>query len=143
MEQISKRLMNWASILEDATRAQAMTTSRMPFVFPHLALMPDAHLDVIWTRCKQVGGKLLDLLARTDQRDSTGTELGRIWERHSRSLQPSPRLITGTGTQDVGQVKLSPISAAGPAPRGMRVASLHQPSSRSRRIHWAMLRASM
>ena len=44
MEQISKRLMNWASILEDHTREQAVTTSRMPFIFPHLALMPDAHL---------------------------------------------------------------------------------------------------
>src|ERR671920_1750250 len=44
MEQINKRLMNWASILEEGTRAQAVATSRMPFIFPHLALMPDAHL---------------------------------------------------------------------------------------------------
>lgn len=44
MEQVSKRLMNWASILEDNTREQAVTTSRMPFIHPHLALMPDAHL---------------------------------------------------------------------------------------------------
>jgi tRNA-splicing ligase RtcB len=44
MEQISKRLMNWASILEDNTRQQAITSSQMPFIFPHLALMPDAHL---------------------------------------------------------------------------------------------------
>jgi tRNA-splicing ligase RtcB len=44
MEQISKRLMNWASILEDNTRAQAVVTSEMPFIHPHLALMPDAHL---------------------------------------------------------------------------------------------------
>ena len=44
MEQISKRLMNWASILDDKTREQAVTASRMPFIHPHLALMPDAHL---------------------------------------------------------------------------------------------------
>jgi tRNA-splicing ligase RtcB len=44
MEQISKRLMNWASVLEDKTREQAVTTSQMPFIHPHLALMPDAHL---------------------------------------------------------------------------------------------------
>jgi tRNA-splicing ligase RtcB len=44
MQQISKRLMNWASILEDATREQAVMTSEMPFIHPHLALMPDAHL---------------------------------------------------------------------------------------------------
>src|SRR5215211_9442673 len=44
MEQISKRLINWASILEDKTRQQAVTTSLMPFIYPHVALMPDAHL---------------------------------------------------------------------------------------------------
>jgi tRNA-splicing ligase RtcB (3'-phosphate/5'-hydroxy nucleic acid ligase) len=44
MEQISKRLMNWASILEPATRDQAVATSTMPFIHPHVALMPDAHL---------------------------------------------------------------------------------------------------
>jgi tRNA-splicing ligase RtcB len=44
MEQISKRLMNWASILEDGTREQAERTAAMPFVFPHVALMPDAHV---------------------------------------------------------------------------------------------------
>jgi tRNA-splicing ligase RtcB len=44
MEQISRRLMNWASILEDNTREQAVMTSEMPFIHPHLALMPDAHL---------------------------------------------------------------------------------------------------
>jgi len=44
MEQISKKLMNWASILEPNTRDQAVLTSTMPFIYPHLALMPDAHL---------------------------------------------------------------------------------------------------
>lgn len=44
MKQISKRLMNWASILEDNTREQAERTASMPFIYPHLALMPDAHL---------------------------------------------------------------------------------------------------
>ena len=44
MEQISKRFFNWASILEDETREQAARVSEMPFIYPHLALMPDAHL---------------------------------------------------------------------------------------------------
>ncbi len=44
MQQISKRLLNWASILEPNTRAQAEAASQMPFIYPHLALMPDAHL---------------------------------------------------------------------------------------------------
>lgn len=44
MQKIDQRLLNWASILEDNTREQALKTASMPFVFPHLALMPDAHL---------------------------------------------------------------------------------------------------
>ncbi|UOY01914.1 RtcB family protein [Blastococcus sp. PRF04-17] len=44
MEKINERLLNWASILEDTTREQAERTASMPFIWPHLALMPDAHL---------------------------------------------------------------------------------------------------
>lgn len=46
MERISNRLLNWASLLEDNTREQAVRTSQMPFIHPHLALMPDAHLGL-------------------------------------------------------------------------------------------------
>jgi tRNA-splicing ligase RtcB (3'-phosphate/5'-hydroxy nucleic acid ligase) len=41
---ISNRLISWASLLDDKALAQAERASSMPFVFPHLALMPDAHL---------------------------------------------------------------------------------------------------
>jgi tRNA-splicing ligase RtcB len=44
MEQINAKLLNWASILDPETRAQAVKTATLPFIFPHLALMPDAHL---------------------------------------------------------------------------------------------------
>jgi len=44
MEEITKRFLNWASILQESTRAQVQMTSEMPFIFPHVALMPDAHL---------------------------------------------------------------------------------------------------
>lgn len=44
MKKISQRLFSWASILDPQTRAQAQTASTMPFIYPHLALMPDAHL---------------------------------------------------------------------------------------------------
>ncbi len=46
MEKINGRLLNWASILEPATREQAVTTATMPFIHPHVALMPDAHLGL-------------------------------------------------------------------------------------------------
>ena len=42
-EHIAKHLISWASILEPQAREQAERTSSMPFIYPHLALMPDAH----------------------------------------------------------------------------------------------------
>lgn len=44
VNRIAPKLYNWASILEPDTQAQADRASQMPFIFPHLALMPDAHL---------------------------------------------------------------------------------------------------
>ncbi|PQZ53718.1 MULTISPECIES: RtcB family protein [unclassified Microbacterium] len=44
MERLSTRLLSWASLIDEKTLAQAYTTARMPFIHPHLALMPDAHL---------------------------------------------------------------------------------------------------
>lgn len=44
MEKISKSLVSWASILDEKTREQAITTAKLPFIYPHIALMPDAHL---------------------------------------------------------------------------------------------------
>src|ERR1041384_1661384 len=44
MERLSARLLSWASLIDEKTLQQAETTATMPFIFPHLALMPDAHL---------------------------------------------------------------------------------------------------
>jgi tRNA-splicing ligase RtcB len=46
MKKITSRLFSWASILEQNTEDQARTTASMPFIYPHLALMPDAHLGL-------------------------------------------------------------------------------------------------
>jgi tRNA-splicing ligase RtcB len=43
MEQIAKGLLSWASLLDDGARDQAIATASLPFIRPHLALMPDAH----------------------------------------------------------------------------------------------------
>ena len=43
MNKITDKLINWASIVEDEALSQAKNTSSMPFVQPHLALMPDVH----------------------------------------------------------------------------------------------------
>jgi tRNA-splicing ligase RtcB len=43
MEQINPKLLNWASILDPVSREQAIKTASLPFIYPHIALMPDAH----------------------------------------------------------------------------------------------------
>ena len=43
MERVTNKLINWASIVEEGALEQARITSEMPFVRPHIALMPDAH----------------------------------------------------------------------------------------------------
>lgn len=46
MQWITDNLVSWASILEPTTEHQAAQTASMPFIFPHVALMPDAHLGL-------------------------------------------------------------------------------------------------
>lgn len=46
MKTINARLISWASILAENAKEQAIVTSTMPFIFPHVALMPDAHLGL-------------------------------------------------------------------------------------------------
>lgn len=43
MEELCKGLLSWASILEDQAREQAERTASLPWIKPHVALMPDAH----------------------------------------------------------------------------------------------------
>lgn len=46
MEKLSNRLVSWASLIDEKTVEQARTSSTMPFIYPHVALMPDAHLGL-------------------------------------------------------------------------------------------------
>ncbi len=41
---LAPKLLSWATVLEDVTRDQAVRTSELAYVHPHVALMPDAHL---------------------------------------------------------------------------------------------------
>ena len=44
MERINDQLVSWASMLEEETRKQAITSAQLEFIYPHIALMADAHL---------------------------------------------------------------------------------------------------
>jgi tRNA-splicing ligase RtcB (3'-phosphate/5'-hydroxy nucleic acid ligase) len=43
-ERLGPTLLSWASLLDPETRRQAERTATLPFIHPHVALMPDAHL---------------------------------------------------------------------------------------------------
>ena len=44
MQQVNPKYINFASIIDKGTLEQNLKTSSMPFIWPHLASMPDAHL---------------------------------------------------------------------------------------------------
>lgn len=44
MQKINDKLLSWASIADEQTIEQAKLSASMPFIHPHVALMPDAHL---------------------------------------------------------------------------------------------------
>ena len=101
MEKINDRLLNWASILEDTTREQALRTAEMPFIDPHLALMPDAHLgkgatvgSVIPTEGAiipaavgvDIGCGMMAVRTQFDAADLTGTDLSVLHGQISRAI---------------------------------------------------------
>ena len=42
-EMLRSRVLSYASLIDDNTIEQARTTAELPFIYPHIALMPDAH----------------------------------------------------------------------------------------------------
>lgn len=53
------RLYSWASILEEVALQQAKSSAMMPFIFPHVAIMPDAH----WGKGATIGSVIPTLHA--------------------------------------------------------------------------------
>ncbi|MDR1440928.1 MAG: RtcB family protein [Bifidobacteriaceae bacterium] len=46
MQEVNAKLLNWASIIDQATLDQAAAVAQLPFIYPHVALMPDAHVGL-------------------------------------------------------------------------------------------------
>ncbi|GAC1383675.1 MAG: RtcB family protein [Pseudarthrobacter sp.] len=87
METINPKLINWASILDEKTRAQAIATSTLPFIYPHLALMPDAHLG----KGATVGSVIPTLHAIIPAAVGVDIGCGMIAVRTQYSVQSLPR----------------------------------------------------
>ncbi len=107
MERLSDKLLIWASIFDDETRRQAVWTASLPIVHPPVALMPDAHPDVIWTSVKAVSAchplhefrpQRLTAGVGDEQRDD-GHKQGPESRDQSSATQPT-RFSTGTKRGD-------------------------------------------
>ncbi len=44
MKQLSEKVLSWASVIDPQAKEQVNNLASMPFVFKHVAVMPDAHL---------------------------------------------------------------------------------------------------
>jgi tRNA-splicing ligase RtcB len=101
VEKLNSRLLNWASILDPQTKEQAITTSSMPFIYPHVALMPDAHLglgatvgSVIPTLGAiipaavgvDIGCGMIAVLTQFTKEDLAGHNLGELREQIERAI---------------------------------------------------------
>lgn len=134
-EHLSPKLINWASILEDNTRDQALTTASMPFVFPHVALMPDAHLgrrhpdrragrargahpEAAAGRARRPrGGQSRRGTGSADRRARAGVHL-RVGRRTPGAVTGSVGAAPGAQAEDVcdAEVELGPLFSAGSNP---------------------------
>jgi tRNA-splicing ligase RtcB len=106
MDTLSKRLISWASLLDEKTLEQAHTTARMPFIYPHLALMPDAHLG----KGATVGSVIPTLGAIIPAAVGVDIGCGMIAVRTS-SPGPSSRPATsrGCGRRSSGRCRPRPV----------------------------------
>ena len=123
MEEISGRLLNWASILEPSTREQAERTASMPFIHPHLALMPDAHLgkgatvgSVIPTEGAiipaavgvDIGCGMMAVRTQFSADDLAGTDLSVLHGRVSRAV-PLSAGGRNTGVRDSAATRIEEL----------------------------------
>src|SRR5438270_629824 len=137
METINDRLLSWASILEDATREQALRTADMPFIHPHLALMPDAHLgkgatvgSVIPTESAiipaavgvDIGCGMMAVCTQFTAGDLAGKNLAVLHERISRAIPLSAgrynKKVRDTAAPRIEELRALPGAAQADAAAG-------------------------
>jgi tRNA-splicing ligase RtcB len=140
MEKLNARLLNWASILDARTKEQAITTSSMPFIYPHLALMPDAHLglgatvgSVIPTLGAiipaavgvDIGCGMIAVKTQFTAADVAGKELSELREQIERSIP----LSAGGKNQRIrhtAQARIEPLEALATPEQLSRINGLSQ-----------------
>jgi len=95
IKKISKTLVSWASILEVKTLEQARTNTTMPFIYPHLALIPDAHLGLGAT----VGSAIPTLRAVMPAAAGVDIGCGMIAVLTDRTVNDEARVESPSGVQ--------------------------------------------
>jgi len=101
MIQLSESMMSWASIIGDVTLEQAKTNATMPFIFPHLASMPDAIVQVRPGRQKSGRTENVDRGPYLCPQDTTTPRFDRRLSPRSRSWSrwPAMGLRRSTATE--------------------------------------------
>ncbi len=104
-EEVAPRVYSWASIIDEATIAQAAQLTELPIVWPHVALMPDAHYGkgssvgtVIPTKEAvipaavgvDIGCGMIAARTKYTQADIAGLDLEKIRDQIERAIPLSP-----------------------------------------------------
>lgn len=120
----STDVISFASLLEDAALDQAKATATMPFIYPHVALMPDAHFGlgssvgtVFGTRGAvipaavgvDIGCGMIGVRTRFTATDLEGRDLTRLRDSLERAIPLSPGNYNRAALQDTALPKVAEL----------------------------------
>lgn len=120
----STDVISFASLLEDAALNQAKATATMPFIYPHVALMPDAHFGlgssvgtVFGTRGAvipaavgvDIGCGMIGVRTRFTATELEGRDLTRLRDSLERAIPLSPGNYNKAALQDTALPKVAEL----------------------------------
>ena len=119
-------VISFASVLEDAALNQAKATATMPFIYPHVALMPDAHYGlgssvgtVFGTKGAiipaavgvDIGCGMIGVRTQFTASDLEGRDLTRLRDSLERAIPLSPGNYNKGALEDSALVKIGELEA--------------------------------
>ena len=123
---MSTDVISFASVLEDAALNQAKATATMPFIYPHVALMPDAHYGlgssvgtVFGTKGAiipaavgvDIGCGMIGVRTQFTAADLEGRDLTRLRDALERAIPLSPGNYNKGALEDSALVKIGELEA--------------------------------
>ncbi|BAC19645.1 conserved hypothetical protein [Corynebacterium efficiens YS-314] len=124
MSPMTTDVISFASVLEDAALNQAKATATMPFIYPHVALMPDAHYGlgssvgtVFGTKGAiipaavgvDIGCGMIGVRTQFTASDLEGRDLTRLRDALERAIPLSPGNYNKGALEDSALVKIGEL----------------------------------